>query len=56
MTKIAILILYVLLVSFIVPLTNCSLGEIDKTGIVTRVVDGDTFDLASGERIRLAGS
>jgi len=29
-------------------------GEVDKTSTVTRVIDGDTFDIATGERIRLA--
>jgi len=29
-------------------------GEVDKTSTVTRVIDGDTFDISSGERIRLA--
>ena len=29
-------------------------GEVDQTSTVTRVIDGDTFDIATGERIRLA--
>ena len=29
-------------------------GEVDKTAFVTRVNDGDTFDISTGERIRLA--
>lgn len=29
-------------------------GEVDKTSIVTRIIDGDTFDISTGERIRLA--
>lgn len=29
-------------------------GEVDKTSTVTNIVDGDTFDIATGERIRLA--
>ena len=29
-------------------------GEVDKTAFVTRVIDGDTFEISSGERIRLA--
>ena len=29
-------------------------GEVDKTSIVTSIIDGDTFDIATGERIRLA--
>ena len=29
-------------------------GEVDKTSTVTNIIDGDTFDIATGERIRLA--
>ena len=29
-------------------------GEIDRTSTVTRVIDGDTFDISTGDRIRLA--
>ncbi len=36
------------------PLAKASNGEFDKTAVVTWVVDGDTFDIASGETIRLA--
>jgi micrococcal nuclease len=32
----------------------CVYGEIDKTSTVTKVIDGDTFDISTGERIRLA--
>ena len=32
----------------------CVYGEVDKTSTVTRVIDGDTFDISTGERIRLA--
>jgi endonuclease YncB( thermonuclease family) len=32
----------------------CVYGEVDKTSTVTRVIDGDTFDISNGERIRLA--
>ena len=35
-------------------LMTCVYGEVDKTSAVTRVIDGDTFDIATGERIRLA--
>jgi micrococcal nuclease len=54
MKKMAILILSFLLLNFLLPFANGSVGEIDETGIVTRVIDGDTFDIDSGERIRLA--
>jgi len=36
---------------------NCALasaGEFDKVAAVSKVIDGDTFDLNTGERIRLA--
>lgn len=33
--------------------SSCS-GEIDMTTVVSWVIDGDTFDTTSGERIRLA--
>jgi hypothetical protein len=29
-------------------------AEVDKVDFVTKVIDGDTFDISSGERIRLA--
>ena len=32
----------------------CVSGEVDKTSTVTRVIDGDSFDISTGERIRLA--
>jgi endonuclease YncB( thermonuclease family) len=32
----------------------CVNGEVDETSTVTRVIDGDTFDISTGERIRLA--
>ncbi len=32
----------------------CVSGEVDKTYTLTRVIDGDTFEVSSGERIRLA--
>lgn len=31
-----------------------SAGEFDKVAVVSKVIDGDTFDLNTGERIRLA--
>jgi len=33
--------------------SSCS-GETDETTVVSRVIDGDTFDVTSGDRIRLA--
>jgi len=32
----------------------CVYGEVDKTSTVTRGINGDTFDIFTGERIRLA--
>ncbi len=33
---------------------EASVGEFDKVAVVSDVIDGDTFDLNTGERIRLA--
>jgi len=41
-----------ILFSLIIKVSLC--WEEDQTGIVTHVVDGDTFDVSTGERIRLA--
>ena len=48
-----------LLIGTIVLLISCFFivqvyAEVDKTDVVTRVIDGDTFDISSGERVRLA--
>ena len=45
----------IVLVQSFVPVvqSSCSV-EIDKTAVVSRVIDGDTFDTASGDRVRLA--
>ena len=45
----------VILVQCFVPVvqSSCS-GEVDLTTVVSRVIDGDTFDTTSGDRIRLA--
>ncbi len=51
--KFAVLLVACLLL-FFVNSVKASAFEIDKTATVLRVVDGDTFDLDSGERIRLA--
>ena len=50
------------LLPILVTLILCSLptvsgecfGEIDETTVVSRVIDGDTFDVTPGDRIRLA--
>jgi len=51
-----VVLIFVVLLSLNVFVTNVSAvaGEIDQSSIVLRVVDGDTFVLDSGERIRLA--
>lgn len=47
----SILLVTVVLVGLVSP----GLGfEVDATDSVTRVVDGDTFDISNGERVRLA--
>lgn len=43
----------ILLIQLLVPTVNSSI-EIDKTTVVSWVIDGDTFDTTSGDRIRLA--
>jgi len=43
----------VCLISFCLAVYASS-GEIDASVVVSKVIDGDTFDAASGERIRLA--
>lgn len=50
----AVALVVLLLLSFSVSFVKGATGEIDKIAVVTRVVDGDTFDIDSGERIRLA--
>jgi endonuclease YncB( thermonuclease family) len=35
-------------------LYELNMVEVDITSIVTNVIDGDTFDIATGDRIRLA--
>ncbi|UCE28607.1 MAG: thermonuclease family protein [Candidatus Bathyarchaeota archaeon] len=53
--KAPLFLLLVLSTCCLVPVaqSECS-GEIDMTDVVSYVVDGDTFDVASGDRIRLA--
>lgn len=43
-----------LIVAIIISTAWAATIKIEKTAIVTRVIDGDTFDLNSGERVRLA--
>jgi endonuclease YncB( thermonuclease family) len=52
--KIATLILICLSISLCFSIVNASIGEFDKVAVVTRVIDGDTFDIDSGDRIRFA--
>jgi endonuclease YncB( thermonuclease family) len=52
--KIAILILTGLILSLCFGCVRASSGEIDRVAAVTRVIDGDTFDIDSGERVRFA--
>jgi endonuclease YncB( thermonuclease family) len=44
----------ILLLFIATRLILCVNGEVDKTSTVTKVIDGDTFDISTGERIRLA--
>ncbi len=53
LTLIAVLIIILTQPFVIIVHGSCS-GEIDATTVVNWVVDGDTFDMASGDRIRLA--
>lgn len=52
--KLVMLTLTCLMLSLFSTIVSASTGEIDKIAVVSRVVDGDTFDLDSGERIRFA--
>jgi micrococcal nuclease len=47
------LVLIVLMQSFVLVVHGSS-GEIDATAVVDWVIDGDTFDTTSGDRVRLA--
>jgi len=51
---ISIFLLLFISLAFIHSFTYVNAWEIDDTGIVTYIVDGDTFDIASVGRIRLA--
>lgn len=52
--KTATLILLCLITSFCFSIVSASIGEFDKVAVVTRVIDGDTFDIDSGDRVRFA--
>ena len=47
-------LILVLFVFFSYYISICFAWEIDEKGRVTNIVDGDTFDIDNGERIRLA--
>ena len=47
-------ILVALILCFLPDVQGSCSGEIDMTTVVSRIIDGDTFDVASGDRIRLA--
>jgi len=48
-----LLVLIVLIQSFVLVVHGSCSGEIDATTVVSWVIDGDTFDTTSGDRIRL---
>ncbi len=50
----ALLALVLLTPYFALLVRSAASVEIDETTVVTRVIDGDTFDTLSGDRIRLA--
>lgn len=50
----AVVLVVLLLLSFSIPFVRGALGEIDKVSVVDWVEDGDTFNVTSGETIRLA--
>jgi micrococcal nuclease len=47
-------ILVTLILCFLPEVQSSCSGEIDETTVVSLVIDGDTFDVTSGDRIRLA--
>ena len=49
-----IILLVLLISSFQCRIIHVYAWEVDKTSRVTNIVDGDTFDIATGERIRFA--
>jgi hypothetical protein len=52
--KIALLILAFLVQSLCISGAMATNGDFDKVAFVTRVIDGDTFDIDDGDRVRLA--
>ena len=54
MKKVAVLVLVLFSLSYYAAIVRCAGYEIDMTVGVTKVIDGDTFDVATGDRIRLA--
>ncbi len=53
--KLLSFLVQVVLMQLFVPVVHSfSSGEVDATAIASWVVDGDTFDVTSGDRIRLA--
>lgn len=52
--KIATLILICLSTSLCFGIVSASIREVDKVVVVTKVVDGDTFNIDSGDSVRFA--
>jgi len=52
--KLAILLLACMIISLSVGTVEASTLEIDRVAVVTKVIDGDTFDIDSGDRVRFA--
>ncbi|MBD3215498.1 MAG: hypothetical protein GF311_23005, partial [Candidatus Lokiarchaeota archaeon] len=52
--KLSIVILTIFLINLLIPTTYVKAWEIDDDGYVNYIVDGDTFDVTSVGRIRLA--
>jgi endonuclease YncB( thermonuclease family) len=52
--KLALLIFTCLIISLCFSCVRALGEEIDKVAVVTKVIDGDTFDIDSGDRIRFA--
>jgi len=48
------ILLSLVLSQFSMFLSCCYAMEVDKTVVVSRVIDGDTFEVSSGQRVRLA--
>jgi len=52
--KLSLLVLTCLIISLCFSGARALGEEIDRVAVVTRVIDGDTFDIDSGDRIRFA--